>query len=493
MGKVNSPFDERRFKSLEGLVDYSIVNLSELDKIRRRLDAEFYQNYYLKLEEKINEIGKVYLRELDVKLDCSAFYPSITGYYNFDFEGVPFLRVNDIQNGLVTTTSDTAFLPKSVLDKNKGTIKIAYPGDIVIAKGGNTLAKLGLVTEQFPYFSLSRDLILVRTEGLDAINKYYLWVFLHSQYGQSLLWRTASQTGQPHLTLSSIEEIALPRYSNSFENAFEKMYKQSVALKNKSVETYQKAEERLLKTIGLNNFNLNEGSVNVKSFKDSFRTYGRIDAEYFQPKYDDIIKRIQTHNEWDTLGNQLEKIDTGEYSPEYFHKDEDDNLTFYIRSTNMKNGQIDIDDSYYVKKKDFFRKAKKGDIVTARVGSVGVFSEIREELEGAVYSDNVISFRMPDNYIPSVYTLLFNNDYYYELIVRLARGSVQQRLNQETLKKLIIPIIPLNEQELIATSIEESLQYRKKSNNLLEVAKRAVEIAIEQNESAAIDFINRSI
>ncbi|MED3749378.1 restriction endonuclease subunit S, partial [Geobacillus stearothermophilus] len=86
-----------------------------------------------------------------------------------------------------------------------------------------------------------------------------------------------------------------------------------------------------------------------------------------------------------------------------------------------------------------------------------------------------------------------NSYYYFELIDRLARGSVQQRLNQETLKDLIVPIIDYNEQNKIADIIEESFRHRKQSDTLLEVAKRAVEIAIEQDEDTAISFINNHI
>ena len=43
---------------------------------------------------------------------------------------------------MVVLTDDTVFLPEKVLNDNQTTISKAYPGDLVIAKGGNTLAKL---------------------------------------------------------------------------------------------------------------------------------------------------------------------------------------------------------------------------------------------------------------------------------------------------------------------------------------------------------------
>jgi len=43
---------------------------------------------------------------------------------------------------------------------------------------------------------------------------------------------------------------------------------------------------------------------------------------------------------------------------------------------------------------------------------------------------------------------------------------------------------------IIKEKVTESFMLRKKSDQLLEIAKHAVEIAIEQNEEEAIKYIN---
>ena len=45
-------------------------------------------------------------------------------------------------------------------------------------------------------------------------------------------------------------------------------------------------------------------------------------------------------------------------------------------------------------------------------------------------------------------------------------------------------------QTQIATLVQQRFTLKAQSEHLLEVAKRAVEIAIEQNEQAAMDYIN---
>ncbi|WP_142386523.1 restriction endonuclease subunit S [Bacillus sp. Marseille-P3661] len=363
------------------------------------------------------------------------------------------------------------------------------PGMILLSMSG-TIGDVALASDRWQYpINSNQDIAKIDTKG--QINPYYLYAFLMSEFGQNYLKRETRGSVQQHVFLSQIELFEIPVPSKELCMTVEKIIKSSDEAMFQSEEVYQQAEDILTEVIGLKNYEISKESTNVKSLSNSFFTSGRLDAEYYQPKYEEIENRIKYNNEWNTIGNLLEKIDTGEYSPEYFKKGEIEGLTFYIRSTNIKNGQIEFDDDYYVKKDNFVRKAKEGDIVTARVGSVGIFGEIRKELQDSVYSDNVLSFRLPKKFIPSVYTLLFNSKFYFELIDRLARGSVQQRLNQETLKDLIIPIIPYNVQEHIAALIEESFSLKKYSETLLETAKNAVEISIEQDEASAISFIDK--
>ncbi|MDQ6981957.1 MAG: hypothetical protein Q9M08_02970, partial [Mariprofundus sp.] len=52
-----------------------------------------------------------------------------------------------------------------------------------------------------------------------------------------------------------------------------------------------------------------------------------------------------------------------------------------------------------------------------------------------------------------------------------------------------IPILPEHIQTNIQQKVTESFALRKQSKHLLECAKRAVEIAIEQDEKAAITWL----
>jgi hypothetical protein len=257
-----------------------------------RVDAEYYQKNNLLLESTLKSVEGKTISAHAGMTDCSAFYPAITRYYSNDRNDIPFLRVNEINDGLVVISDKTVFLPKKILEDNHKTIALAYPGDIIIAKGGNTLAKVGLITDEYSVYATCRDVIILRTGNMTDLNKFYLWAYLHGTFGQKLMWRSASQTGQPHLTLRAIDGIHVPEYSTTLQEAIEQLYNQSVCLKQKSQKEYNDANEVLKKVLSMPKRDAQ--AISVKKLSDSFKKAGRLDAEYYQPKYEQYVNSLNT-------------------------------------------------------------------------------------------------------------------------------------------------------------------------------------------------------
>jgi len=78
-------------------------------------------------------------------------------------------------------------------------------------------------------------------------------------------------------------------------------------------------------------------------------------------------------------------------------------------------------------------------------------------------------------------------------MIRNSRGSVQQRLNQETLKEIHIPILLPETQNDLANMVKNSHEMRTKSKQILEIAKKGIDMAIEQSEQIAESWIIEQI
>ena len=308
-----------------------------------------------------------------------------------------------------------------------------------------------------------------------------MWAFLYSSYGQNLLLKVASQTIQPHLTLTALKNLKIPNFSSEFQKRLSKIYTDSLVLREKSQEKYLSAEKILSEYLGLENFKPSTSNIAIVNSSEYLKT-GRLDAEFYKPKYYEIEQKIFNYDsDAKKISDIAVYIFTGEYSEEYFQKNSAPNLKNYIRGTDISNGQIISDDEHCVISKNFSKFVKTGDILTGRVGTIGNFGVVDENLNGAVCSDNIICFRLPKKYNPNVYALYFNNEKIKSLCERLSRGSVQQRLNQETLYDLIVPKISVEVQEKISELVEESFLLRGESKKLLDGAKKLVEREIESS------------
>jgi type I restriction enzyme, S subunit len=96
--------------------------------------------------------------------------------------------------------------------------------------------------------------------------------------------------------------------------------------------------------------------------------------------------------------------------------------------------------------------------------------------------------------IPEYLTLALNSKLVQMQAERDAGGSIILHWRVSEIEKVVVPLIDFNKQREIADLVEESFQLKKQSEHLLEVAKTAVEIAIEKkDEKTAIEYIENEI
>ena len=134
------------------------------------------------------------------------------------------------------------------------------------------------------------------------------------------------------------------------------------------------------------------------------------------------------------------------------------------------------------------RVLKKGDVIISKVrtyrGAITIVDEngyvgsgafcVLEE-NGCINKETLLAFLHSNPLL--VWSLKPNTGTSYPVIV------------DDDILNLPIPILPEEKQIQIQQKVVESFNLRKQSRHLLECAKRAVEIAIEQDEQTAIDYL----
>jgi len=465
---------------LEGL-EISEVKISDID-LGDRYDAEYFY------KDDLNAVSLLASKNSQT-LDnfgnfvASAFYPSATELYAIG--DIPFIRCVDcISFPFITTEQENLFerLPLNFIEEQKG-INTLNKGDIVITKVGSPCH--ASIVEEYDFVALSRTVMGLK--NIKAINPYYLLVFLRCKYGFNQLLRERELTIQYQLTLDRVKNILIYEPSEKFQSAIEEFVKQQNEINQASKILYSETLNILLQELGLSNWHPTIKNNNTKTLQESFLTSGRIDAEYYQPKYDELLQDLKQFNH-DTLGNLVfiqKSIEPG--SDAY----QNDGIPF-IRVANLSRNGISESDVFLSNDEfgDFPIMPKKDTILLSKDGSVGIAYKVEEDMK-AITSGAILHLTVNSKKVlPDYLTLVLNSVVVKLQSERDAGGSIIQHWKPDEIKQVIIPIVGEEIQKTISEKMQKSFSLLNKSHQLLAVAKRAVEIAIEQNEKAALNYLN---
>jgi type I restriction enzyme S subunit len=463
----------------------SILKLSELEN-EFTIGAEFYLPHYIEKVKKIRQKQDVRLLS-EICILITDGDHSATQYTD---EGILYLLSESIKEGYIDTTIKRYISPDLHVSLQRSQLK---PGDVLLTKTGVYFGKSSVVPDNFPEANTSAHVgrFVVRKE---IINPYYLSTFFNSEYGYSQLRRRGIKASRPEIKLVEFNDIKVVILNNEFQKKIEKISRDMLSVLVKSNSVFEETQTFLLSELGLLDWKPKYHLSFIKNYSDT-QQVGRFDAEYFQPKYDEIVNVLVNEYNAKPIGDyDIFDITTGQYSDEYIEPNEG---APYIRGTDLINGSVDSDNLLYLPKKNQIedKKAKEGDVVVTRVGTIGLSARIPKECEGATISDNLIRIRISDTEKINTYYLAayLNSIIGKELMLRNGRGIVLQRLNQETLKEIVFPILPFNKQLSIAEKIIQSNNLRQQSKHLLECAKKAVEMAIEKDEETAMQWLESQV
>ncbi len=409
-------------------------------------------------------------------------------------EGVILLKTNDIRNNILLDEKERFYYIDSNTDEKMKSTRLKS-GDVLINIVGATTDVIGrtsLIIDNFPKANITQAMAFCRIKQ-NILKQEYLFVFLQTYYGQIQVQRLARPTGQYNLNLDEVGKIIIPKLDNNFQLHIKNFVKTSYQNLEECKTLYKEAEELLLKELDLLDFKPSEKNIATKSFKESFGTSGRLDSEYYQPKYDELVAHIKK-TKFDKLGNIVNIKKSIEPGSEAY---QEEGIPFIRVSNVTKFGITDteIHLSKNILKEEELQKLypKKDTILLSKDGTVGIAYKIKNKTE-MITSGALLHLSIKkDDVLPEYLTLVLNS-----LIVQLqaqrdAGGSIIQHWKPSEIQEILIPIIDISVQNQIEERIKKSFLLKEESKQLLDLAKKAVEIAIEKDENEAMKFMEEKI
>lgn len=445
-----------------------------------RIDSGYFAKPMLAAERRVrtfsgghDELGALFSRFVKGIFDINA-----DAYVD---DGVPFIRIQNLKNGLIDARG-LAFIPDAVHEIERKTQLIK--GDIVLSKTAYPAASL--VT--LDHANASQDTISTTLSeyGRSHYRASAVVAYLNSTTGQSLLWRQFQGNVQLHLSLDDGRKVPIPRFSDKLQATVEECFCEAERLRTSSAVYMADAERALLHTICLNTWTPPEALSYERSSSEAFAAE-RLDAEHFQPRFTSLLSLIDTAGNSAKLGNFLLENKRGK-QPDYA----DVGLPVVNSKHVLRNDvRLDADNRLATfAANDLI--ISTGDVLVngTGVGTIGRAAAYLHEYQAV--PDNHVTILRPDKNLDPVYLSIFLNSIagQFQVEQRLRGSSGQVELYPDDIAEFRVWVAPKELQQSIRLQVEQSFAQRQRATQLLDAAKRAVDIAIEKSEADALAWLD---
>ena len=466
-------------------MQYSVVNYKTVkENIDFRYEPEFFLPKYLEEEKLLNKQKTVPLSICATFSNGSAFDSD-----EFSFEGDIYIS----KIGDVTHKRDYKSWEK-VSKKHFKELNAKYinHNDILMTLTGDPpdVGKVQLIfNPPKEKLSWNQRVALLRLKKQDyVVSPEFLFIALSSKYCRDYIERWAKGIRQRNVGNPAVLGMAIPIFS-IIQGSLVEIVIKSFNFLEQSTSLYNEAEQLLLSELGLLDWKPKHDLAFVKNFSDT-RKADRFDAEYFQPKYKEIIGAVKKYKGGFDELEYLVKIKDKNFTPK------DNEQYKYIELANISsNGEMNsyVENFGSELPSRARRKVQKGDVVISSIeGSLESIALITESWTNALCSTGFFVVNS-DKINSETLLVLLKTRVGQMQLKKGCKGTILTAIGKDEFSKIVLPEIDSEIQNQIKEKISEMYKTKSLSKGLLEIAKRSVEMAIEINEKEAEGWINKEL
>ena len=463
---MSSPFNEVKYKQLLEGLEISEALFSETIKNKDfRIDSQYYTQAPIK-----NPILKY--KKISEVIHSSQYGISIE--MNEDGHGYPIYRMNELHNMLcdleVNKYADITH------DEYQ---RFALKDRDVLFNRTNSFEWVGRTGVYYQNDNVERTFAsyLVRFNPIEKdILPEYLCAFLNSKEGVRDIKRRARQSiNQTNVNPEEVKEIEIPVLDMDFQLQIKEHFEKANLCRLQSLSLYKDAENQLLDELGLKGWQPNNTPVNIKQLKESYLASGRLDAEYYLPKYEDYATFIKKYKGGaDSLGKVC-TLNEKNFNPIENHEYKYIELSNIGNSGEITGCTISIGAELPSRAR---RLVRANDVIVSSIeGSLQSVALVTDDYDKAICSTGFYVVKS-ETINPETLLVLFKSEPMQNLLKQGCSGTILTAIGRNELQNIVMPKIRNEVQTEIATYVQKSISLRNEAKQLLESAKLKVEDAI---------------
>lgn len=456
---------------------YSIVKLSNIksDNNLYRFDPEFYDENFVKAEEKVKKhrfklLDKIISTLTDYHANGS--YEVLRKHVELFDEPNFSLMVRTVDFEKDDFDNKVKYISKKAYEFLKKT-KV-YGKEIIINKIGNP-GQTHIMPNLDRKVSLGMNQFMI-VPNEDIKNEYF-YAFLTCEYGKKLINRRITGTVPLSIDKETLKSIPVPLFDKIFQNLIKKKIDSFLFHQNNSKKKFYEAEKILLDDLGLYNWNPGYKNYFIKNFSKT-ESFKRFDSEYFNPLYEQLINKIKSYDNGSDNLNKLILINDDNFDPvdkEYYNYIE----LSHISSNGIINKIPETQGDLLPTRAR--RIVKTNDVLISSVeGSLSSIALINSDLNNYLCSTGFFLLTS-DKFNPETLMVLMKSIVGQLQLKKGCSGTILTAITKEELKKITLPIIKKKIQENIKKKIIE--MYKEKSLALSELknARRLIDERINKS------------
>lgn len=461
-----------------------------------RFDAEYYLP---KFEDYTNLIWQ-YKGGADTVCNiCEVKDQTFIPELNKDYQ---YIELSNVGN----SGEITGVFPISGAELPSRARRIVHTGDVIISSLEGSINSCALITQEYDGALCSTGFYVIKS---DKMNSETLLTLFKSLPIQQLMARGCSGTIMPGISRAELDTIPLPIICKEVQNEIKQHVQKSFALRQEAYNLLEEAkltvenaillgggkwlkyndlrkqsdsEFRIAMLILHNNINYpychttSKRGVTYKKLSLCLSNSGRLDAEYYQPKYDKLTAYLNDFP-CSTLSELVDIHKSVEPGSDVY---QDTGIPF-VRVQDLSKYGI-TETNIFLPEKDYTDviRPKKDTILLSKDGSVGIAYKMDTDLN-CITSGAILHLTLKDRSILADYlTLVLNSIVVKMQSERDAGGSIIQHWKPSEIEDVIIPILPISIQKELSKRMQQSFALRKESEQLLQEAKALVENEISK-------------
>ena len=451
------------------------------DNAFSRLDSEYQIKVHLEAIDTVKRFGALQFKddlpEIIHPQEIKREYVGEGGVWFLRAQNVRPLKI-DPTNQVLISNSDADTLTRNEIE----------PDDVLITRTGANRGECAIYDRDERAIASSHTFI-VRPKRLDP---QFLTVFLNSHFGQSQIDKGVYGAAQPEVAPYYLRNIWLPEVSSTLISRIKSSFTASKSSRVRSETKQKEAEDTLLEALGLADWEPPEPLSYTAHASDVFAA-GRMDAQYFMPAKEQVRQALAAMP-GDSLGEHMDSV------RDMFVPDRAP-ATMRLRNYDVTDALVSLLD---VEKKPSFaadigstkKTFKDGDVVISRLRSyLREIAVVRtcDDIPSVGSSEFVVLRPKKGQCDISPETLMvFLRSAPVQSVLKWCQdGSQHPRFSEGDLLSIPVPDAVAGVSGQITTIVKKGFVARQQARQLLEAAKRAVEIAVENGEAAALAFLDQ--